>query len=527
VEAFLHKHAESVSGVLSGFDRLIIRGTLRRLAYVRGLMSYLAGRHVWLKQFAAFVQEATTRTKEASLAVAQAAQRPVIYLESSATSKEAVARQIAERDGITTGLICVLSVVEPCRTYDVQRDPARRQLEVVIRRRKCLHLYHYLIHPVFGFMHARLQTWLPFNVQIGLNGREWLSRQLDAAGLGYTRRENCFAWLADPARTQQLAAAQLQLDWPGTLNRIAHQINPAARHLFAHPPVPYYWSVYQSEWATDILFRDRASLARLYPQLLHQGITTFQSADVMRFLGRKVPAHGGVNGQFAGEVITDLVRRPEGVRLKHRVARHGGWLGNSLKLYDKQGTVLRTETTINEPTDFRVFRPAEGTRSRTKAWRPLRRGIADLHRRAEVSHAANARYLTALAVVDTPTRVGDLAAPLCRPVTWKDHRVRALNPWAPADAALLAAVSRGEFMLNGLRNRDLCALLYPSPTTRQQRRRHSAAVTRQLRLLRAHRVVRKVPKAHRYLLTDTGRAALAALRAAQLANADALTKQAA
>ena len=52
-----------------------------------------------------------------------------------------------------------------------------KRLELVGEPRKCLHLYHYLIHPLFGFMHLRLQTWFPFSLQVCLNGREWLARQ--------------------------------------------------------------------------------------------------------------------------------------------------------------------------------------------------------------------------------------------------------------------------------------------------------------------------------------------------------------
>jgi hypothetical protein len=77
-----------------------------------------------------------------------------------------VARVIASRDGIDAGLICVLSCVEPCLSFEVHRNHSSKQLELHSRQRKCLHLYHYYLHPIFGFMHARLQTWFPFTVRI-------------------------------------------------------------------------------------------------------------------------------------------------------------------------------------------------------------------------------------------------------------------------------------------------------------------------------------------------------------------------
>ena len=193
-------------------------------------------------------------------------------------------------------------------------------------------------------------------------------------------------------------------------------------------------------------------------------------------------------------------------------------------MYDKQGSVLRVETTINDARDLKVFRPKEGDEGGVKEWRSMRKGIADLHRRAEVSQAANERYLESLAQVAATTPLGELTAPLCRPVRWKGKTVRALNPLAAPDATLLEAVNHGEFAINGFRNRDLRALLYGEPAaTPLEERRRSAKVTRQLRMLRAHGLIRKVPKTHRYVLSDDGQAVITAILAALQANSATLT----
>ena len=145
-----------------------------------------------------------------------------------------------------------------------------------------------------------------------------------------------------------------------------------------------------------------------------------------------------------------------------------------------------------------------------------------------MSHKANERYLEALAAVDDSRSLRELAEPLCRPTRWKRHRVRALNLLSPDDAALLAAVSRGEFAINGLRNRDLCGILYVGVAANAaEQRRRSAAVTRKLRLLRAHGLIHKVPHTHRYTVSAQGRLAISALLAAREASAQELTKQAA
>lgn len=522
MEGFVSRHARAVIGTLSGFDRLVFRGTLLGLVRRFGMSRYLWASRVLLKDFGAHAQGLSEQVKVASVARAQASGRPLRYLMSSALSKEAVAREIAEQDGVEQGLICVLSAVEPCWSYQVVRDRASRHLELLPRQRQCLHLYHYSIDPLLGFMHARIQTWFPFQVQVYVNGREWLARQMDAAGLGYVRRDNCFAWLEDAGRAQQLMAAQLKTDWPALLRGIARQLNPNHQAMFAGYPVEYYWTVHQSEWASDVMFRDAASLGQLYPKLVHHGMTTFKSADVLGFLGRRAPPQGSVPPALKLKVTSELKARPEGVRLKHRLG------ANSIKMYDKQGSVLRVETTINDAAGFKSLRAPETRPDAAPSWHRMRKGIADLHRRAEVSQAANRRYLQALASVEDARPLGELALRLCRSAKHNGRPVRPLNPYAPADAALLDAISRGEFAINGFRNRDLRRLLFPRVDhASEPQRRHAAAVTRKLALLRAHRLIRRLPGTHRYLLTSEGRRIVTALITARNANVDALAKLAA
>jgi hypothetical protein len=297
------------------------------------------------------------------------------------------------RDGIDHGLICVLSCVEPCLSFEVGPNPEKKQLELKHRLRKCLFLYHYWMHPVFGFMSARIQTWFPFQVQIYLNGREWLAQQMKGAGIEYIRQENCFPWVADYQRAQALMDEQLKTDWPQELGAIARQLNPLHEEIFDQFPAHYYWSVGESEWATDVGFRGGVELRRLFPLLVEHGMLHFSSSDVMKFLGHRVGANGQVHGNFQGEVTTDLKRRTEGARVRHGVNQ------NSVKMYDKahrtMGSVLRVEMTMNNEKAFRVYRSKEGEPDGEKKWRRMRRGLADLHRRAGVSQKVNERYLEA------------------------------------------------------------------------------------------------------------------------------------
>jgi len=506
VKRFVAKHADKIEGVLNGFDRLVLRGSLRTVAYARGMMRLLWDRQVLLKDFKGFAASATEQLKRATQERLEELGRPLRYLPSSQTDKESAALEIAQRDGITQGLVCVLSCVEPCWAFDVYRNASTKQLDLVMRQRKCLAYYHYAIDPVFGWMNARIQSWLPFNVQVCLNGREWLSRQMDREGLAYRRADNCFTWIHDFGRAQSVMDEQLRTNWPTQLDRIAATLGPVTDEILwrpGRPPLDYYWSVYQSEWASDVAFRDPAALAATYAPLVLHGITSFSSADVMRFLGSKF------HGRFQGEVVSDFKVRQEGVRIKHRAGE------NSIKLYDKQGSVLRAETTLNDAHNYRVFRTAEGDDDGKKSWRPVRKGVADLYRRTQVSQEANERYLDAFADVDTSTPLKSLLDEVCKPTTWKGKRVRGLRPFVD-DTELLRTICRGEYALNGLRNRDIQDQLFSAPSrSKAERRSRSARVTRQIRLLRAHGLLHKVAGTHRYKLAPRGRELAVAILAAQ------------
>lgn len=522
MKEFIRKYADSINGVLHGFDRLVFRGSLRTLSHKDGMRLYLSRAGVLLKEFGQHVSGLSERVKEATRATAQALGQEVIYLGSPQTNKEVVAREIASQQGITEGPICILSTVEVCRSYELRRNRETKRLELEPRWRKCLFYYHYWIHPEFGFMNARIQTWIPFPIQICINGREWLCRRLDAAGLGYLRRENSVVWVEDVPTAQQILDKQLRVSWPKLLDAVAQRLNPVHDELFPSFPISYYWWTYQSEWASDVLFRCPETLARLYPRFVHHGITHFASPDVMRFLGRKSPTHGRVHGAFSGEVVTSLKHRPEGVRIKHSVNN------NSIKLYDKQGSVLRVETTLNNNRDLKVYRRKEGQRSGPQSWQRLRKGIADLRRRAQLSQAANQRYLAALAATDTDSTLGHFTQDLCRPVRSQGKRIRALRPWDPQELDLLRHISRGEFLITGMRNRDLVPVLFPRlNNSPRDRKRACAAVSYRLRILRAHGLIAKVPGTHRYLVTTKGRAAITAILAAHQATLTQLTEKAA
>jgi hypothetical protein len=518
MKSFIQSQASRVWGALSGFDRLRFRGTLRLLANVAGLGSFLSYRRVLLKEFGGFVQDVRDRVQASVESVSAAAGKTPVFVASPAINQEQLVREIIAKEGVAdNGLAAVLKATEVCQGFDIFRNSDTRRLDLVARTRKCLHYYVYWQDRRLGLTQVRIQTWLPLNVHVVLNGRDWLSRQLTEAKIDFERRDNCFAWVSDFDRAQALLDRQVASAWPKLLDRLLRRACPALSELWPDFPLDRYWSAEQTEWATDVCFRTGRDLAALYPSLIERALTEFDSRDVMRFLGKLAANEKHSFERFQGEVVSDLVRRPEGVRIKHRVG------GNSVKMYDKQGSVLRVETTINDPRDLKVFRRPEGQPDVKPRWLKLRKGVADLRRRTRISQRSNERYLDRLATPETTAPLKTLVDPLTQPVIREGRRYRGLNVLAGEDSRLLAAVAAGEGILNGFRNRDIAVNLFGArPTEAKEARRQTTKVSRLLALLRAHGLIYKVQHSHRWQLTQHGQTLAALATAARHATSEKL-----
>ena len=494
MKRFLERYDDRIEGILSGFDRVVFRGWLTSINYPAALQAWLNSQGILLKDCKGKFKELSEEIKEGGQALAEQQKRPYRYICSPKESKEEWARSIQEKDKIQEGLICVVGCVESCRTFRVGSNWTKRgQPRLVLRvaYRKCLHLYFYYLDRELGLMHIRIETWLPFMIQVCCNGREYLARQMDRRGINYQRRGNCFPHIEKLSGAQRILDRLHERKWAPLLHVFASRANPLLGHgnlSLRH----YYWTFWESEYATDLMFRQAKLLDEIYPALVRQAIHHFHSQDVLRFLGRRT------NIRFGGEVRTHLAQRMEGVRVRHWVEE------NSIKMYDKQGSVLRIETTINDPRRFRVRRRVMRQGQRVLAWVNMRKGIADIRRRVEVSRAANQRYLEALSVVGLTVPSHRLLDPVSRPVVIGDRRYRRLEPIAPNDCSLFAEILRGEYAIDGFRNREL----FEHARQRHPKLRPRAVaawITRRLRLSRAHGLIFKVPNRSLYRITEKGR----------------------
>jgi hypothetical protein len=286
MDKFIEQHADRISGTLGCFDRVLFRGYLPIMSGA-AMAGFLKSRDVRRETLKAFLLEQPERLKRHAQDLCTKTGRPYEYL-SHAGRKEDLARKIAERDKVTEGLVCVLSVVEPCRTFSLVWNG--RSPYVQSARRKCLHFYYYFLDQDLGLIHVKLQSWFPFQIQVYVNGHEWLARQLDRHDINHSKLDSAFVRLSDVERSQELADSFERVDWIHVLGRHALRVNPLLRQGEVLHPMQYYWVTAQSEYSTGILFRKRADLEELMPRLCQYSALYFSASAVMSFLGRKPAA---------------------------------------------------------------------------------------------------------------------------------------------------------------------------------------------------------------------------------------------
>lgn len=521
MDSFVARFAGRIKGVLTGFDRIVFKGCIRPLMFAEGAMAFLRARGVLNKRYENWMLAQSAALCAAAKRTAQRrCGRGVEPIRSSLERKETLARQRQKTLGRDAGLIGVWSSVEAGFTYRACCDAQAGYPQLRREWGRCKHLYFYYDPPRYGFASVRLQTWFPYGIQIALNGREWLRCALDRDRIAYVVHGNKFLHVADYDRAQRLLARQNDARWTPLLEGFLPEVFPTMAQTLG-PQLGYYWTLWQSEWATDYIFDRPATLAPLTDTLMRQALLAGHCERVLRYFGRPVDAEGQPHPAAAPEVLTPRAKHwHEGVRVRH-------WVNdNSVKVYNEHH-VLRAEVTMNNPAMFRVWRPVQGKPNGRKKRLALRKGIADIPLRAQVADDVNRRFTAQLAAVRNDTPVRELLAEVTRSFVRQGRRVRALDV-AGKDRELLLALTAPRFAICGVTNRRLQQLLARSPWgTGQTPPQLSARITRHLTLLRQHGILRKQPNQRSYLLTDKGRSIAVALAALLAASTQQLMEKAA
>lgn len=506
VDSFLQRFKNKIKGTLRGFDRIIFKGYLQGLLHANGAMNFLQSKNILNKDFKSWaIEQSATLVHAAETFALEASGRPITYLNSCHLRKEEIAHQRQQELGLSSGLIGVWSCLESCSTFRARFNAFKKFPQLQHDFARCKHLYFYFDHADYGFLSVRLQTWFPFSIQIALNGREWLRRSLDKNNIAYALNSNKFLHVENYDRAQTLLDQQLDTDWPKLLCRFLPQTFPDMGRILG-PEFSYYWTLWQSEWATDYIFSSPGEVLPVMNDLLRHALITGTSDRILRYMGRPVDANGQPHPLADPEVITRAGQWYDGMRVRHWVD------GNSVKAYNEHN-VLRCEVTINHPEKFRVFRLPQGESEGPKKRMPLRKGVADVALRTQVSSEVHQRFMEQMASLNNDEPVRSLLEPVIQSFTHQGRKIRALDVTGK-DRELLLAISDPRYSINGMTNcslrEQLCKTVWGKSRTSKQL---SARLSRHLKLLREHGLIRKLPRQNKYVLTDDGRNLTSALNA--------------
>lgn len=475
------RYEREIQGVLGCFDRLVVTGTLTEVGHAEAMTGVLYREGIRCFDIGQFAEPLRERIGNNALGVARRAGVDIEYLKrSKGVRKEDIVAKVLARRGSHPGLVHVLWVMETCTTFKPWHDKATGKTGLKMAPGKCGTYYFYLIDEDLGLMYVRVPTWLPCRLQIYFNVHHWLAAKLRAEGIDFEMEDNAFVRIADWKRAQELAEGFCVKEWEKKFHALAARFCPVVEKFSRG----YHWSVMQVEHSLDVVFKKREVLAPLYEEISRQAVLAVRVPDMARFWGKRYSPEAQAQSDFKTLV--------EGTRIKHALGKQ------SIKMYDKGGRVLRIEATSNNITFFRHHRKVVGRDGQEEyKMAPLKKSIYSLSDVVEILSAACLRYLDFIGTLEDPTParldLDHISAPVRDPL---DRSWRGFNLFLKEDHTVLLAILRGEFIINGLSNTRLRALL-PEKT--------SAQIARILRRLRLHHLIKRVGHTYRYYLTALGR----------------------
>jgi len=483
--------------------------------------SFLAARQVLNKDFKEYVMKQSQVIVKSAEEIAQTQSgQKIAYIPSLNERKEALAHKRQEESGKKEGLIGVWSCLESCNTFRSTFDPTKKYPSLKFERSKCKHLYFYFDNPVYGFMSVRLQTWTPYEIQIALNGRQWLRRSLDAAGCGYIVNGNKFLHIDDYDLAQRLLDAQIQTDFDKMLDKIVPSVFPVMPEVLGKG-LSYYWTFWQTETAKDYIFKNPDDLGALMDDFQLHALVTGHGERILKYFGSPAKTNGQPYQRTSPEILSRTNTWYDGLRVRHWNDR------NSVKFYNEHN-VLRFEATINNPSKFKILRHSENQgKDEPKKLLKMRKGTADAAARAEVSTSIINRFTDHMSTVKEQTRLGELLSSVEAPKVDDGKRVRALDVFGK-DKEFLQAISDPALDIHAITNKELQGILKGTPWAKNMTGKQlSGRISRHLALLRKHDLIEKLPNQRRYRLTDKGRKLTSALNAALAVSVEGLLELAA
>jgi predicted transcriptional regulator len=480
MELITGKYKEKIAFTLGCYDRIIINGIMPEISYSQGMTSFLYKQGVRIFDYAKFMEPFKEKVRVNAEKIASENGLEIEFIRNKGVRKEAVISSKIEKRGGQPGLVHILSAMETCPTYKAWFNKQTQKAYVRPDQSKCLHYYFYFIDPWLGLCYVRVPTWSPFKLQVYINGHNILANELTAAQIPFSMLDNAFEDIGDINKAQELADNIDIKKIHKYLDEFAWRFSP----VFKEFGLRYHWSIMQAEYATDIVFKQQQDLQGIYSELVATAIHTVKPENIATFLGKKL------DPKYQGEMGNNYNVRLEGSRIKHSMGK------NSIKMYDKFSKILRIETTTNDISFFKHYREVvhrDGSTSMENA--SLKKGLYSLGMLKDNLNAANKRYIEFISAFDNK----EVGRKRLEKVTHKKQEnkrnYKGFNFFDHADMALLMQILKGEFNIAGFQNKHL----------QTSTGLNSGQVSRILKRLRVHGIIKKVGKTYKYYLTKLGK----------------------
>jgi hypothetical protein len=474
------KYADKIKGILNCYDRVVITGTLPEICFAQGMTSFLYTNHIRIFDYPTVAKAWREQIRHNAEQIAAEHELEIEFIRKSDFRKEKRIKKIIKKRGNHPGLVHIFSAMETCHAYQPWYDKIYRKAYLKNTSSKCLHYYFYFIDEQLGLCYIRVPTWCPFKLQIYFNGHSLLAAQLTTQHIEYVLAENAFVHIADFDRANQLGQKLTVETLHQQLDRFSQYFCPVVSELQS----AYHWSIMQAEYATDIIFKRQQDLQTIYSMLVETLIHSVKPENIATFLGKKLHTN------YQGEVGNNFNVRIMGSRIRHQMGPV------AIKMYDKYGLILRIEVTVNDVSFFKQYRQVQHRDgSCDMKYANMRKSIYSLNPLRELLSAATMRYLHFISHIETPEIGVDKLTKLTQTKHHHDHRYKGFNLLSEQDVQLFRILVHGEFMINGFKNIHLRVGLHK--TTGQ--------ISRLLKRLHVHGLIKRIGKRYKYYLTKLGR----------------------
>jgi len=483
MELLTETYKGKIAFVLSCYDRLILTGTMPEISYSQGMTSYMYHNEIKIFDYPKFAEPFKDAIRANAERIAKENGLEIEFIRKTGVRKESIIADKIKQRGDHPGIVHIISAMEACNTYKPWHDKTTGKTFLKPDQSKCLHYYFYFIDPQVGLGYIRVPTWCPFRLQVYVNGHNLLAAELRKAGIKYTMIDNAFDSIEDVVKAQELSDSISIEKLHRKLDEFAWQFCPVYKDF----KLRYHWSVMQAEYATDIVFLKQDYLQQIYSELMATAIHTVKPENIATFLGHKL------DPRYQGEAGNNYNVRLEGSRIKHTMG------SVSIKMYDKFSKILRIETTANDISFFKHFREVvhrDGSTSHEMA--SLKKNIYSLSFLSDNLNASNKRYLEFISAFDNKEVGRKRLEKVTSSKIDNNRNYKGFNFFSNDDLSVLTSIARGEFNINGLRNKNLQKLLGFT----------GSRISRLIKRLKVHGLIKKAANSYKYYMTKIGKETL-------------------